>query len=346
MISWPKHRWILAAGMAVWILAILGYLAFMPASTSMVSGVVDGLEVMGQAASREGPALFVSAGGTATLQLGNQTARVTAREIEVGAGRRVPIPSACKQVRLVETESDVHILFGEGEQTLRFTTGAFASVELLFGLGIITTLVIWLRPALSRTRLELGCVFHKGNGRFIGLGSLLAVALVVAMWSTARIPEPAYAPRALVLTFLGYTNNASGTRLARFHVENVASHAVLRHRQVILDTLSPSTPSWMLKTLDRTGGTVDLGASRRLARGRSEEIVIPLPKGDWWWKITIQFENDSRLRTAMEWLDPRGLWPGFIMDPFLPPHVNHSVASRSYETKDAAQNPPGGGVTF
>ena len=57
-----KKRWIIATGTGIWVLALLGYLTVMPNSGSLVIGSVNGLEVMGQAASRGGPARFMSDG--------------------------------------------------------------------------------------------------------------------------------------------------------------------------------------------------------------------------------------------------------------------------------------------
>ena len=110
-----KKRWIIATGTGIWVLVLLGYLTIMPHSGSLVIGSVHGLEVMGQAASRGGPARFLSDGTTATIQLGTQTAHVTSKEIHVSSGRSLDVPVGCKKVKLFETRNEIRVVFDHSE---------------------------------------------------------------------------------------------------------------------------------------------------------------------------------------------------------------------------------------
>ena len=110
-----KKRWIVATGSGIWVLALLGYLTLMPHSESLVIGSINGLEVVGQAASRGGVARFMSDGTTAIVQLGDQQARVTSKEIHVSSGRSLDVPSGCKKVKLFEARNEIRIVFDAAE---------------------------------------------------------------------------------------------------------------------------------------------------------------------------------------------------------------------------------------
>jgi len=80
-----KKRWIIAGVLCV--LLVLGMalaVTFVP--QNLVLGSVNNREVVGQVARRFGPARFQSDGKTATVQLGSQTSRVTADQVELPGG--------------------------------------------------------------------------------------------------------------------------------------------------------------------------------------------------------------------------------------------------------------------
>jgi hypothetical protein len=90
-------------------------LSFIP--RTVVSGRVSGRDVMGRMASLFAPARYLSDGKSATVQLGSQTLKVNASQVELSGGRIIRIPANCKQVELLATRSDVRVLFdGQRQQ--------------------------------------------------------------------------------------------------------------------------------------------------------------------------------------------------------------------------------------
>lgn len=82
---------------------------------SNVYGDAGPLEVVGVSAGRRSPASFHGDGKAATVQLGEQTAIVTAERVEVQGGRVVQIPPGCKAVELRESRGGL-LVFLDGEE--------------------------------------------------------------------------------------------------------------------------------------------------------------------------------------------------------------------------------------
>ena len=76
---------------------------------SNLYGDAGPLEVAGVSAGRRSPARFQGDGVAATVQLGEQTARVTADRVELPGGRVVPIPAGCKGVELRESRGGMQV---------------------------------------------------------------------------------------------------------------------------------------------------------------------------------------------------------------------------------------------
>jgi hypothetical protein len=77
---------------------------------SNVYGDSGALEVYGMSAGRHSPARFQGDGKTATVQLGELTARVTTEQIEIPGGRIIAIPPTCKRVELRESRNEMVVL--------------------------------------------------------------------------------------------------------------------------------------------------------------------------------------------------------------------------------------------
>lgn len=109
-------RWWIIGGCIV-ALILLGVTAFsilLPGN--LVVGSLNDREVWGRTTNRRGPCQFLTEGATATVQLGRQSARVTADAIEFPGGRTVKIPATCKKIELFETRNGMRILFDGSEQ--------------------------------------------------------------------------------------------------------------------------------------------------------------------------------------------------------------------------------------
>jgi hypothetical protein len=109
-----KKRWRI-----VGIVALLGVIAvgvvvvLDPFPGNRVSSNVYGdsgpIEIAGVSAGRHSPARFERDGKSATVQLGEQTARVFADRVELPGGRVVPIPAGCKAVELREARDGMRV---------------------------------------------------------------------------------------------------------------------------------------------------------------------------------------------------------------------------------------------
>ncbi len=104
------NRWAKTVGIALCLLATLALLAKLPPQNT-VSGSVNGREVIGQSASFTSSAHLASQGESATLQLGAQTAHVTADTVKLPGNRNIPIPTDTRQIKLFETRNDIRVVF-------------------------------------------------------------------------------------------------------------------------------------------------------------------------------------------------------------------------------------------
>lgn len=108
------NPWAKTAGIALCVLGTLALLAKLPPQNT-VSGSVNGREVIGQSASFTSSARFTTRGESATLQLGAQTAHVTADALELPGNRHLDIPANTRQIRLFETRNDIRVVFTPAE---------------------------------------------------------------------------------------------------------------------------------------------------------------------------------------------------------------------------------------
>lgn len=104
------NRWVKSVGIALCVLGTLALLAKLPPQNT-VSGSVNGREVIGQSASFTSSARLASQGESATLQLGAQTAHVTADTVKLPGNRNIQIPTGTRQIKLFETRNDIRVVF-------------------------------------------------------------------------------------------------------------------------------------------------------------------------------------------------------------------------------------------
>jgi hypothetical protein len=115
-----KKRWFIAGAVCVLMVFCMG-LAYTLAPKTLVAGRVSGREIMGRMAAGQvmslfAPARYLSDGKAATVQLGNQTSRVTADHVELTSGRILKIPVNCRKVELLAANNDMRVLFDGQEQ--------------------------------------------------------------------------------------------------------------------------------------------------------------------------------------------------------------------------------------
>lgn len=116
----PKQRWrVIGVLVTVAAVAVGVVIALDPFPGNRVYSNVYGdagpVEVTGVSAGRRSPARFHGDGKTATVQLGGQTADVTADRVKLPGGRVVPVPAACKAVELRESRDGMRVFLDGAE---------------------------------------------------------------------------------------------------------------------------------------------------------------------------------------------------------------------------------------
>jgi hypothetical protein len=91
------------------------------------------------------------------------------------------------------------------------------------------------------------------------------------------------------VTFLGYTNDASGARLARFGVTNLSAFAVARAPKYLICARA-SGGIW---TPHSAFLFPEFPRKNKLGAGRSEVIAIPPPPNQSPWRVSFYLSNDA-----------------------------------------------------
>ncbi len=121
----------------------------------------------------------------------------------------------------------------------------------------------------------------------------VSVFLAVALLSTACRPSAPAPPVSLQphasVTFLGYTNDASGIRLASFAVTNQSQIAVVREAKYLICGEMPLR-GWA----PMSGGLLPRG--RVLKVGSSEIVSIKPPVTQTAWRVTFYIRNDFGMK--------------------------------------------------
>lgn len=129
--------------------------------------------------------------------------------------------------------------------------------------------------------------------RVIGLLAIILLGCAVAL---VRLPRPTGWPT-VQIRFAGYTNDASGARLASFSIANVSLWSVKIGSSYQLQV--PNAAGWMTHTNDylARGGCI-------VRAGHSEILSIPAPSGHRQWRAAFSARHDEGLlrRIATELL--------------------------------------------
>ena len=124
----------------------------------------------------------------------------------------------------------------------------------------------------------------------------LTVAVVIfgalVTWIAFQPPRqpPATSPDGSV-TFLGYTNDGSGTRLAKFTVTNLSPFTVARSPKCLICIAAPGA-GWMPHSAILLP---EFPRSKVLGAGKWEIITVPPPTNQSPWRISLYLSNDARL---------------------------------------------------
>jgi hypothetical protein len=112
-------------------------------------------------------------------------------------------------------------------------------------------------------------------------GGLAGVGLRQPRHSPSRLSGNPFAS----VTFLGYTNDASGTRLATFAVTNLSDFAVARSPKCLICFATPGR-GWAPHSAALLPG------GRRLGAGASEIVAIKPPTTQSPWRVSLYVSND------------------------------------------------------
>ncbi len=126
----------------------------------------------------------------------------------------------------------------------------------------------------------------------------LTVAVVIfgalVTWIAFQPPRqpPATSPDGSV-TFLGYTNDGSGTRLAKFTVTNLSPFTVARLPKCLICIAAPTPGAgWMPHSAILLP---EFPRSKVLGAGKWEIVTVPPPTNQSPWRISLYLSNDARL---------------------------------------------------
>ena len=140
-------------------------------------------------------------------------------------------------------------------------------------------------------------------------------AIVIGMLAWVAFQLPSRKPQVTV-TFLAYTNDATGTRLATFVVSNLSSFVVRRQA------------GYTMELPTSTGGTNQASgwfSSGQNLNARAFEIVaVPAPTSQPSWRVLLSIRTD--LGPVTEMMDAVGFMIFGFQSPF-PQRKSHEVRS-------------------
>jgi hypothetical protein len=111
------------------------------------------------------------------------------------------------------------------------------------------------------------------------LAGLFVVIVGMIVWRALRSGGPPAS-----VTFLGYTNDASGTRLASFAVTNLRSFVVRRQAGYWIEVRAPVGQTNFLSRWFSSGQDLDPRAS--------EVITVPVPTNQAPWRVLLPIRTD------------------------------------------------------
>ncbi|EEF58032.1 hypothetical protein [Pedosphaera parvula] len=123
----------------------------------------------------------------------------------------------------------------------------------------------------------------------LALGAVIIGALVT---SIAFLPPPGR-PNVTV-TLLGYTNDATGTRLARIAVNNLSASAI--RRAALYHIQIPTPTGWTNLSYSHSLGSEMLGA------GASQILTVPSPTNQPSWRISFLTYPDAGKGQVVKWV--------------------------------------------
>jgi hypothetical protein len=153
--------------------------------------------------------------------------------------------------------------------------------RLVFMASPLVALFLGLRGMLPGTRLLDGSMRGASAITRILARIVMLVAALFTIFMWVAFQPPAGRPN-VSIAFLGYTNDTSGTRLARIAVTNLNASPVFAYRPLI-EVPSPTEPAG-LAFYESFGGS---RWHSLLGSGASDTFTIPVSTNQSPWKLTL-----------------------------------------------------------
>ena len=144
----------------------------------------------------------------------------------------------------------------------------------------------------------------------VGLLFLIVMAVIVAL----ALSRPASA-LPITVSFLSYTNDTNGVRLAAFAVTNHSTATIRR-----LGIYCPE-----IQQQPGLRSTLHLGANVILVPGQSEVIAVSPPTNSGAWRVTLHCYRDGWRRRFSDWC---GQGSGGLIDAVVPDRLRGVPSQR------------------
>ena len=166
--------------------------------------------------------------------------------------------------------------------------GSIASTALFGGAAASISLAKVTLSAMTWMKVKTAVYVATAYLLVGGAGAILLGSLALTEGSASRATGGATRLSGSV-TFLGYTNDASGARLARFAVTNLSAFAASRSPKCLI-CVPGSEVAWTPQSLIPLP---DFPKSKELSAGESEVITVPPPGNQSPWRISLYISNDA-----------------------------------------------------
>ena len=115
--------------------------------------------------------------------------------------------------------------------------------------------------------------------RTVMIAGLLTIVICIVAWAAFQPKKPPASVK-----FLGYTNNATGTRLATFVVSNCSSFAVRRQAGYWIELPTPTGAT--------NRASLWFSSSHDLKAGAFEMVEVPVPMNQHSWRVLLPIRTD------------------------------------------------------
>jgi len=128
------------------------------------------------------------------------------------------------------------------------------------------------------------------------LGLIAIVIAILLAWTIFTPGSPRSKATAFPLVsvnFVGYTNDSSGRRLAKFAVNNLSERKILRSPHCVISVLEGTDVKWLAHRWFTN--------NQIIRPGDSEILQVSVPTNEPSWRISLLVYNDARMTALTKW---------------------------------------------